>query len=224
MACCNRGRRRIVLPSSGPAFVRPPKSNDGENKIVIATTTPSGINKHVRTLRDRIASPFEPVFLQVKTRADARSAECFEATANHVAELGGSSVVGWQVWEWPGILIEGEFHAVWKSPDGELLDVSRKDEGEQRILFIPDPRIVYHGEAIDSIRIPIGKDPKIKQLISTKERFYRLFKEVHGNATGMIVLTGDLADLHTLSERLGSELAVSREALRALALSSRRQR
>lgn len=191
---------------------------------MIATTTPSGINKHVRALRDRIASPFEPLFVGVKTRADARSAECFEATAKHVVEFGGSSVVGWQVWEWPGILIEGEFHAVWKNPDGVLLDVSRKDEGEQQILFIPDPRFSHTGETIDSIRIPIGKNPKIKQLISMKERFYRLFKEVHGNATGMIVLKGDLAELHTLSERLGSELATSREAHRALALSSRRQR
>lgn len=191
---------------------------------MIATTTPSGINKHVRALRDRVASPFEPVFIQVETRPDARSAECFEATAKHVAEFGGTSVVGWQVWEWPGILIEGEFHAVWKSPDGELLDVSRKDEGEQQILFIPDPRLSYAGETIDSIRIPIGKNPKIKHLISIKERFYRLFKEFHGNATGMIVLKGELADLHTLSERLGSELAISREARRALALSSQRQK
>ncbi len=191
---------------------------------MISTTTPSGINKHVRALRDKIASPIEPVFVQVQTRTDARSAECFEATATHVAEFGGSSVVGWQVWELPGILIEGEFHAVWKNPDGVLIDVSRKDDGENQILFIPDPRITYTGEKIDSIRLPIGKNPKIKQLISMKEQFYRLFKQVHGNATGMIVLKGELADLHTLSERLGSELAVSREAQRALALSYRRQR
>jgi hypothetical protein len=191
---------------------------------VIATTTPSGINKHVRILRDKIASPVEPVFVRVQTRSDARSAECFETTAKHVAEFGGSSVFGWQVWEWPGILIEGEFHAVWRSPDGEMLDVSRKDEGENLTLFIPDPRLSYTGETIYSIRIPIGKNLKIKHLISIKERFYRLFREVHGNATGMIVLKGELADLHTLSERLGSELSVSREAQRALALSSRRQR
>ena len=191
---------------------------------MIATTTPYGINKHVRALRDRIASPLEPVFVQVQTRHDARSSECFEATAKHVAEFGGTSVYGWQVWEWPGILIEGEFHAVWKNPDGVLLDVSRKDEGENRILFIPDPRLAYTGETIDSIRIPIGKNPKIKQLISIKERFYRLFKETHGNATGMIVLKGELADLHTLSDRLGSELVISREAQRASALSFRRQR
>lgn len=105
-----------------------------------------------------------------------------------------------------------------------MLDVSRKDEGENLTLFIPDPRLSYTGETIYSIRIPIGKNLKIKHLISIKERFYRLFREVHGNATGMIVLKGELADLHTLSERLGSELSVSREAQRALALSSRRQR
>lgn len=190
----------------------------------MATTTPSGINKHVRTLRDKIASPVDPLFVCVQTRSDARSAECFDATAKHVAEFGGVSVFGWQVWEWPGILIEGEFHAVWKSPAGKMLDVSRKDEGENRILFIPDPRISHTGETIDSIRIPIGKAPEIKHLISIKERFYRMFKEVHGNATGMIALKGELADLHALSERLGSELADSREAQRAMALSSRRQR
>lgn len=191
---------------------------------MIVTTTPSGINKHVRSLRDKIASPIEPVFVRVQARSDSRSSECIEATAKHVSEFGGSSVFGWQVWEWPGILIEGEFHAVWRSPDGEFLDVSKKDDNENLVLFIPDPRLTYNGETIDNIRIHIGENPKIKQLISMKERFYRLFKETHGNATGMLVLKGELADLHTQSECLVSELAISREAQRALALSSRRQR
>ncbi|WP_137892322.1 hypothetical protein [Ramlibacter sp. 2FC] len=165
-----------------------------------------------------------PVFVEVRARADSESGECFGATAKQVAEHDGSCVYGWLIWEWPGILIEAEFHAVWQQPNGTLLDVAKKDDGESVVLFLPDPSKSFEGVRVDSIRLPIGKNPAIKTLIAGKERFYRLFQQKHGNATGHVVLDGDLADLHDQLAVLSHQLSVSREAIRGWSLFSRKQR
>jgi hypothetical protein len=191
---------------------------------MFSTTTPRGITADVRQLCKHIGFESQPIFIQVQTRHDAESGECFAATTKQVSEFGGSCVYGWLIWEWPGILIEAEFHAVWKKPDGELIDVARKDERESVVLFLPDPRKEFHGERIDNARLPIGKNPDIKKLIAGKELFHKLFQQKHGNATGAVVLRGELAALHEYLSRLGHQLSVSREARRGQSLFSRKQK
>ena len=71
-------------------------------------------------------------------------------TANVVAKVKvaeGQPVAGWCIWYAPGDLIEGEYHCVWKSPTGELIDLTPKPDGERQILFVPDITLGYgmHG-------------------------------------------------------------------------------
>lgn len=35
--------------------------------------------------------------------------------------------------------VEGQFHSVWKSPSGVLVDVTPRKDMEHRVLFVPDP-------------------------------------------------------------------------------------
>lgn len=191
---------------------------------MVATTTPSGITSEVRRLCKHMGFSTEPVFIQVNARADAISGECFDTTAKQVIEHGGSSVFGWLIWEWPGILIEAEFHAVWQKPDGTLLDVTKKDDGESVVLFIPDPGRKHEGVRVDNVRLPIGKDQKIKQLISLKKQIYSIMPKQNGP----VVMDED--DLHHLIflqnqvQELAFLLSISRESKRAASLSSRKQR
>jgi len=64
---------------------------------------------------------------------------CHTNVLHRVREHGGERLNGWMIWEAPGLFAEGEFHCVWRSPDGDLVDVTPRRDGEARILFLPDP-------------------------------------------------------------------------------------
>lgn len=51
---------------------------------------------------------------------------------------GGTPVYGWTIWEWPNVLATAEFHCVWESPTGELIDITPKPQDEKTILFVAD--------------------------------------------------------------------------------------
>jgi hypothetical protein len=182
---------------------------------MVATTTPKEVTKHMRELCRRIGAVVEPKFIQVRTREDAVLGDCFNDVQRQIAQFGGTSVHGWQLWEWPGILVEAEFHGVWQSPTGELVDVSLKGESEQVVLFVPDPCMKYDGNRVDNVRHAIGKSPRIRTFIQNQNRFFKLLKAAHGNAIGEVALRGELADLWEHQQQLGRELVASEEAHRA---------
>jgi len=134
-----------------------------------------------------------------------------------VEKRSGSIQHGWTLWEWPGIFAEGEFHAVWRSPDGQLLDVSPKQDGERRILFAPDPNRVFTERRADNIRMPIGRDPRIKELIAVNERFRRhVSRLMQGVPFGTpLVIEGEAYDLRERAAQLEMALMQSRDERRA---------
>jgi len=116
----------------------------------------------------------EPVYLPVQPEADAIALECFPNVQAKVARDGGQMQCGWQLWEWPHVLVEAEFHAVWVSPAGKMIDITPKPEGETYILFVPDPRRRYEGLAIDNVRMPLRDDLLIKHFIQMSEAIVRV--------------------------------------------------
>ncbi len=115
--------------------------------MVVKTTTPPEITRAVRRLIETVVSRGEAVYLPVKSEADAVVNECFPNVETKIARAGGHMLCGWQLWEWPHVLVEAEFHAVWVSPEGEMVDITPKLHGETRVLFVPDgvlPRFCGH--------------------------------------------------------------------------------
>lgn len=135
----------------------------------VVTTTPPEISRAVRRLIDSVVHGAEPVYLDVQPEADAIVHECFLNVQAKVARDGGQMLCGWQLWEWPHVLVEAEFHSVWVSPAGEMVDITPKPEGERRILFVPDARRRYEGLAIDNVRMPLRDDLLIKHFIQMSE-------------------------------------------------------
>lgn len=70
----------------------------------------------------RIRPRGTPVLVQHDSTASGPSNERFPLVDERVRLCGGSVCVGWAIWEWPAILVEAEFHAVWKNPAGEIFD------------------------------------------------------------------------------------------------------
>jgi hypothetical protein len=64
---------------------------------------------------------------------------CSDGVRLKVAADGGAPVYGWTIWEWPPGLLTAEFHCVWRSPGGELYDITPKPLRETDIVFVADP-------------------------------------------------------------------------------------
>ena len=78
----------------------------------VVTTTPPEITRAVRRLTESVVRGAEPVYLPVQPEADAIVHECFPNVQAKVARDGGQMLCGWQLWEWPHVLVEAEFQGI----------------------------------------------------------------------------------------------------------------
>jgi hypothetical protein len=148
----------------------------------------------------------EPIYVPVRPLNGAPANECFSIVPQHIAAHGGDQVIGWTIWEWPRVLIEAEFHCVWRQANGMLLDITPKPFPMPRILFLSDPVRRYQGRQVDNIRKPLDRDPAIKRFCQLSAKYHRAINE------------GEFADYHgpiMLSEEATRE-EIEREQLQML--------
>ena len=135
-------------------------------------TTPKTITEKIIQLCNKIVKDSSPVFIPVIPDEFAIINECFPNVDNVIQRLGGSRVNGWAIWQWDNKLIEGEAHAVWKSLDGELIDITPHRNGEKNILFLRDNDMIYNEENIDNVRMALTESPLVKEYISLSEEHF----------------------------------------------------
>lgn len=123
-----------------------------------------------------------PKYVPCKPAIGAPPSECFPLVAGKVAEAGGQFVLGWAIWELPGILVEAELHAVWQTPEGQLIDISPRPINFAAITFLPDSKGLSYERQVDNVRHPLSADPKVLRLIELYSEQFALLNE------------GDLAD------------------------------
>lgn len=139
-------------------------------------TTPKRISDGVRQLCEKVLPGSAPQFVQIIPADGALPSECFPNVEQHVLKFGGRSVIGWQLWEWPGVFAEAEFHAVWESPNGTLVDITPKADGEGAILFIADPTRRYEGRLVANIKHPIAKGEIVRDYIKLLDIGFSFFE------------------------------------------------
>ena len=107
------------------------------------------------------ASPF---YVWCSPAKGAPQNECFAVVDSCVAKHGGRRILGWAIWERPGVYIEAEFHG-------------RKHTGTQT----------------DNIRKPLVKDKNVKELLRLSTEFFRLTNEGNlKHHFGEFVATNDM--------------------------------
>jgi hypothetical protein len=139
----------------------------------IATTTPRRISPVIVRLCAALDPTQTPRYVPVRPDPDAKVQDCFFNVRTSVERRGGRLQFGWTIWEWPSTLVEGEFHAVWVSPDGMWVDVSPKPDGESRILFLPDSKREFDFETrehVDNVRWALTDHPGVAEYIRLTER------------------------------------------------------
>ena len=67
---------------------------------------------------------------------------CFSTSLGATKELAEALTIR-KIWRWPGRYFEAEHHAVWRTPQGALVDVTPQTGNPPRILFLPDPPAIF---------------------------------------------------------------------------------
>ena len=103
---------------------------------------PDQIDAAVLAFCARLSSN-SPVYVSVRPAPEAKWIHCFDNSVAQASLHGGEAAYGWAVWHWPGRWFEAEHHAVWRSPTGELIDVTPQTGNPERVLFVADPTAIY---------------------------------------------------------------------------------
>jgi hypothetical protein len=120
---------------------------------------------------------------------------------------GGKQYNGWAIWEWPKVFIEAEFHCVWESPGGELIDLTPDGFQPDKILFLPQPQKQYRGRRVDNIRKPLSRDKDVHRFIELAgERFAELNRTALSGYYGPIIIQGRALAIEDEMERLQAKL------------------
>ena len=170
--------------------------------------TPAQISPELRRLIDRLVPTGEPVYVDVAPLDDASADDCFPLVDALVAQHGGESVIGWSLWEFPTLFVEAEFHAVWRMPDGSLIDKAPKQSPTQRVLFLADPARTYDGHQVNNVRSPLRPDPVLLAYLDTFDAQFELLNRgdrlgqhgmlqlVDADADAFYRIQGERAELH----------------------------
>jgi hypothetical protein len=70
---------------------------------------------------------------------------------------GGSGVTGWMIWDQNPAFAESEFHSVWKSPAGELIDITPRIDGEEVVTFLPSALVALVKHADGTVTMPTNR-------------------------------------------------------------------
>ncbi|MDP3877096.1 MAG: SEC-C domain-containing protein [Methylobacter sp.] len=156
---------------------------------------PTEVTEEIKLLLSKISSKAEPVFVICSPSPNAPRNECFPLVEAKIEKEGGERVLGWQIWQGQ-LLVEAEFHAVWKTPAGEFLDITPKPFPVEQIFFVADPKTKYEGKQINNIRINITGNPLVDEFISVHDAVFRIENKGKRALQYQLSLSGKEADAH----------------------------
>jgi hypothetical protein len=128
------------------------------NPAQVLETTPTEITEALKEFCIDLCWS-EPAYIPVQSDQEGMYGFCNLTVAEKIKKDGGKPAHGWTIWEWPGVFWTAEFHMVWEHPNGELIDVTPKPDGETSILFLRD----FSFEAdFDFMNRPVSRRKRIR--------------------------------------------------------------
>jgi hypothetical protein len=132
--------------------------------------TPSPSAAHVVQFCADVSPDERPVLARSLPRMGVVANECFANARAHVDRWGGSVVLGWAIWEVRGLMLDAEFHAMWRSKGGALVDVNPRPSHDADVLFLSQPGLTHEGVRRDNIRVPLLDDLAVHAFIDQAAR------------------------------------------------------
>lgn len=139
--------------------------------------TPLRVNSRISKFCQTIVPRQEPFYVPIRPEMDAILGECFPNVQAKIEKDGGAVVPGWNIVEFPGLLLEAEYHGIWQSPDGELMDVSPSPLNADSILFLPDPKRQYEGRQVCNRFLSVAGNPSVDEIIRLRQRIFEIHNQ-----------------------------------------------
>lgn len=133
---------------------------------------PNVLEQEVVDLCSSVAPGQTPVYVKHSPIKGASVRECFPVVIKYAATHGGRLRVGWNIVKLNGIWLEAEFHGVWESPEGILVDLTPRDFPQPQYLFLPDPARQYEGKQVESVFFPLTSNPAVIRHIQLAREFF----------------------------------------------------
>jgi len=133
-----------------------------------------------------ISDEADPILLTIDPEEDCAPLDCFNNARRKATRSGGKIVLGWAIWEWPGIYIEAEHHAVYEPAPGEpWRDLTPAQiPGISTRLFLADSSADYdfenEGIRRDNHRLALRNDPLIRQFFQSAQRYNEIMNSIPG--------------------------------------------
>ena len=166
------------------------------------TGPPRDIFPYVAEFCRSIAATSTPRFLDLSAAAGDLPVECVGNVRRRIAGL------GWKIWEWYGVMIEAEFHMVWRSPDGMLQDVTPHTISLNRVVFLPDASLIYEEKQVNNIRHALISSPRVEEFIAIAHQIFTIQNKGKRATQFLITLSEDEARTLQALELKKAQLAV----------------
>ena len=129
----------------------------------------------------------KPFFVDVVSDVDALNGECFVNVLKKVNSSKGEMILGWQFAEY-SYMIEAELHAVWKAPDGRIIDITPSaNPNATQILFVIDSGRKFSGERTDNFRFNTTSNELVDDIIEIEKRKFILENRNDVDTTGHVM-------------------------------------
>jgi hypothetical protein len=154
---------------------------DKENEKVLRTISALGID-------------YKPIYVDIIPDKYAINGDCFLNVLNKVNIENGETIFGWKFVEY-SYMIEAQFHAVWKTPFGNFVDITPGDDpNEKCILFVIDRTRTFEGKRIDNFRFNTTNNLLVDDIIEIEIAKFKLINKVEQvDATGRVIFKKDEA-------------------------------
>ena len=165
--------------------------------------TPAEVGSSLRALIEELVPRGQPVYVDVAPLKNASANDCFIHVPDRVQAEGGSQVLGWSLWELPGVFVEAEAHSVWLRPGGQYLDIAPKNSESARVFFLPDPALRYEGRQINNVRRAVAQDPLVQAYLDTFTDEFELLNlgDRVGQFGEISLCGGEAAEYHQIQAR-----------------------
>jgi hypothetical protein len=110
-----------------------------------------------------------PQLIAIQPPQWARRRLCYVNVREQVQAFGGEAVFGWAVTYFPRILIECIHHAVWRSSEGKLIDITPDKRSARTGMFLPDIDVREGSRGLVTRYFPLTDDPIILEYIHAHE-------------------------------------------------------
>ena len=152
---------------------------------------PNKDNENIRKVISLLDIDTEPFYLDIIPDDDAEFGACFINVLNKVAKENGEIVYGWQFAEY-SYMIEAQFHAIWKSPNGKFVDITKRvGTDEKKNLFVIDAKRKFDGTKTDNVRLNTTDNELVDDMIELEKARFRFLNktenELYFNAEDTVI-------------------------------------